>query len=93
MATENVVLEKMKQIVVRYLDLIIKFENFVQSIYSAGNWTCADDEFKCKSGYPACIASPRICDGIQQCSDGSDEITCGNSYHVILAAYMLTHFI
>ena len=43
-----------------------------------GNWTCSNDEFKCNSGYPACVTSARICDGIEQCSDGSDEITCGN---------------
>lgn len=58
--------------------------SFFQTICYSGNWTCADNLFQCNSGYPACITSARLCDGIQQCSDGSDEIACGNSDHVTL---------
>ena len=48
-----------------------------------GNWTCADGEYKCSSGFPTCISMTRICDRdqdgdkIEQCLDGSDEKTCG----------------
>ena len=44
---------------------------------STGTWNCREGEFKCFRGYPACVTSTRICDGIKQCADGSDESQCG----------------
>lgn len=29
--------------------------------------------FKCKSGEPLCIDSQNVCDGLEDCADGSDE--------------------
>lgn len=58
-----------------------------------GNWTCAEREFHCHSGHPACISLIRICDGIQQCSDGSDEITCGKFDHQVVICSIFTLFL
>eukprot|EP00116_Pleurobrachia_bachei_P003322 sb/3463584/ len=38
--------------------------------------TCADEEFQCSSGDTGCTDSRRVCDFVQDCSDGSDEKDC-----------------
>ncbi|KAL5018057.1 hypothetical protein ScPMuIL_003779 [Solemya velum] len=37
---------------------------------------CQDDEFTCRNG--SCIVLELVCNGIEECSDGSDEIICTN---------------
>ena len=65
---------------------------FPKKILFTGNWTCAEGEFQCNSGYPNCITVNRICDGIHQCSDGSDEITCGKfDQWNILCSILISH--
>ena len=56
----------------------------------AGNWNCRESEFKCFRGHPACLTSTRICDGIKQCADGSDESQCGLlEDHFVTYMYLL----
>lgn len=37
---------------------------------------CPTDNFHCSSG--DCVQSGRICDGVEDCADGSDEISCSS---------------
>ena len=40
--------------------------------------SCSSDEFKCRiSGKDGCIPKEELCDGVHQCSDGTDEDNCG----------------
>ena len=39
--------------------------------------TCQDDEYSCLDGYPACIHTSMVCDGVPQCMNKDDENTCG----------------
>lgn len=41
---------------------------------AAGNITCSPDEFTCSSG--RCISRNFVCNGQDDCSDGSDELAC-----------------
>ena len=38
---------------------------------------CGDYEFKCVSGNIVCINNALVCNGIDNCVDGSDEQFCG----------------
>ncbi|KYM75828.1 hypothetical protein ALC53_13893 [Atta colombica] len=42
-------------------------------VYGAG---CGDTEFRCTDG--SCINYVLQCNGVNECSDGSDERDCGN---------------
>jgi len=40
--------------------------------------TCGNDEFRCLIGQQeGCIPKTQLCDGINQCTDKSDEQNCG----------------
>lgn len=39
--------------------------------------TCGPDQFKCDDGN--CLLGSRQCNGLRDCSDGSDEVNCKNS--------------
>lgn len=49
-------------------------------LYCAAPITCAPDHFQCGSS-ARCIPRKWLCDGDQDCSDGSDEIACGSYVH------------
>ncbi|KAG1666096.1 MAM and LDL-receptor class A domain-containing protein 2 [Nymphon striatum] len=38
---------------------------------------CKQHEFSCSSGYPTCINKTLVCNYFDDCSDGSDEASCG----------------
>lgn len=42
-------------------------------------YECEEDEFMCThSSNPRCISADKVCDGIKQCLDGSDEACHGS---------------
>jgi len=43
--------------------------------YSDNRLCLADNDFRCESS-GACINQAKICDGVEHCSDGSDETNC-----------------
>uniref|UniRef100_M3XL62 BPTI/Kunitz inhibitor domain-containing protein n=1 Tax=Latimeria chalumnae TaxID=7897 RepID=M3XL62_LATCH len=67
---------------VRYLAVLL----LIASLSAPGRGTfsnslectgaCSKDEFRCENG--CCITSSLKCDGIPQCSDKSDEVSCNN---------------
>ena len=57
--------------------------NLILSIYFLDAMTCADDEYKCHEGYPACIHKSMICDGVPQCMNKDDENTCGENTYLV----------
>lgn len=46
-------------------------------VFLAAVRTCGPDQFKCDDGN--CILGSRQCNGIRDCTDGSDEVNCKNS--------------
>jgi hypothetical protein len=41
---------------------------------------CRPDDFYCEDGN--CVSYSSLCNGVQECRDGSDEKDCGNYYIV-----------
>ena len=41
---------------------------------------CPPNQFQCQNGL--CIDLNLKCDGLDDCTDGSDEIDCGNFFHL-----------
>lgn len=54
-------------------------------VYGAG---CGETEFRCTDG--RCIGYELQCNGVEECSDGSDERDCGN-YAIHNTPYSLPH--
>ena len=40
---------------------------------------CDDNEFRCLKHQPKCVPVSRRCDGVNDCTDKSDEANCTNS--------------
>ena len=40
---------------------------------------CPDHQFKCPDVEVGCIKQAWVCDGDNDCGDGSDEVNCGKS--------------
>lgn len=51
--------------------------------------SCASNQFKCRSG--ECILGNSQCDGVNDCSDNSDELGCSKSLFRKDAYGVLTH--
>ena len=47
---------------------------------------CQDDEFKCPDVEVGCIKQEWVCDGDNDCGDGSDEVNCGESVCMVMSA-------
>lgn len=62
------------------------------SLKFAHNCFVFSDQFKCISGVSRvpCLYKWERCDGIQDCSDGSDEILCGK--HIFCTCFFIFHF-
>ena len=57
--------------------------NLISSTYFLDAMTCEDDEYNCHEGYPTCIHTSMICDGVPHCMKQDDENTCGeHTYHM-----------
>lgn len=41
--------------------------------------TCTEEEFHCARHQPKCIPSTEVCNGNNDCVDGSDEVNCTSS--------------
>lgn len=39
------------------------------------NCACLSDELKCDDG--SCVHVTKLCDGVKDCAEGSDETNCG----------------
>ena len=46
---------------------------------------CGSYEFRCADGI--CIGDHLVCNGYDDCKDGSDEINCGGMYNTVLNEY------
>ena len=53
---------------------------------------CNEDTFNCTTGVPACIPTSWVCDGHNECIDGSDEeqTICGK-LHIEVFPYILVN--
>ena len=67
--------------------IIVYNEIVVLANTRKGRVTCDDKEFPCVDGLQ-CIPNFSLCDSIEQCSDGSDEMECRKNTHSI--TYSLT---
>ena len=57
---------------IRYL-FTLRLNTFLIFVILA---TCSDTEFRCRD--TRCIAYSKVCNGNDDCGDGSDELVCGN---------------
>ena len=62
--------------VVSQLELLIQYM-WESSPKITGKWACQEEEFACPLGNPKCVSRSRICDENMHCSDGMDELSCG----------------
>lgn len=46
--------------------------------------SCQDSEFRCRDTH--CIAYSKVCNGHDDCGDGSDELVCGKIHILLLGA-------
>ena len=55
---------------------------YVLRIVSVTSASCSSRlEFTCRSGRPRCVLKLFVCDGDNDCSDGSDELNCTSGQH------------
>lgn len=59
------------------MDCFRTFLYAVTCVFLAAIRTCGLDQFKCDDG--SCILGSRQCNGLRDCTDGSDEVNCKNS--------------
>lgn len=52
--------------------------------------TCPKGSFVCLNFTSQCVEQQKICDGIENCADGSDEIQCGMRFLVTYRLFRLT---
>ena len=67
--------------------------SYVVDLYPIGSYNCSSYEFKCQSEEEeeeeedTCISSDLVCDGEEDCSDGSDEYNCS---YVLIPMVLMT---
>ena len=71
-------------------------ENSLLTFYILGEISCLADTFNCTNGSPTCIPNSWVCDGHNECHDGSDENRdlCGEKLFFLYSyRFLITNFI